>query len=207
VTYQTLVLHLDDDARADDRLEHAARLARTFESHLVGVSCRRPVTTYDVDAADLLANDALTAELKRARELALALEELFVSQCRALEVASFEVIAGDEEPDRALLRHGRSADLVITGQPDPAEAHHARRAESLAQIVQHSARPTLVLPSAGRFDRLAEAPIIAWDDSREAACAAADALPLRSTTGRRAASRARRGSPACGACTRCRRRR
>jgi nucleotide-binding universal stress UspA family protein len=178
VTYRTLVLHLDDDAHADDRFDHALRLARSFESHLLGVSCHRPAPAYDVDVADLLRTDALTAELQRARELARTREELFVGRCRALEVPSFEVVSADEEPERALLRHGRSADLVIVGQPDPAEAGHAARAESVAQLVQRSARPTLVLPFAGRYDRLPESAVVAWDDSRQAARAAADALPL-----------------------------
>ena len=42
----------------------------------------------------------------------------------------------------------------------------------------HNARPTLVLPFAGQFDTIASRALVAWDDSREAARAVADALPL-----------------------------
>jgi nucleotide-binding universal stress UspA family protein len=41
-----------------------------------------------------------------------------------------------------------------------------------------SARPTLILPYAGRFDAVGTRVMVAWDDSREAARALSDALPL-----------------------------
>ena len=42
----------------------------------------------------------------------------------------------------------------------------------------HSARPTLILPYAGTFDEIGRRALVAWDDSREAARALADALPM-----------------------------
>ena len=41
-----------------------------------------------------------------------------------------------------------------------------------------SARPTLIVPYAGQFDTIATRVMVAWDDSREAARAIRDALPL-----------------------------
>jgi nucleotide-binding universal stress UspA family protein len=127
---------------------------------------------------NLLGADALTAELERGLELAQAREARFASQCRTLEVASFESLLAQEEAERALVRLGRGSDLVVVGQPDPSEEDHALRAEAIAQIVQRNVRPTLVLPYAGSFEQIGQAPIVAWDDSREAARATADALPF-----------------------------
>jgi nucleotide-binding universal stress UspA family protein len=176
VTYRSLVFHLDDDARADERLEQAVRVARVNECHLTGVSCHRPAPNATPD--DILGDDPLTAELERAQNAALVREGRFVRLCEAAGLASFECVRAEEDADRALLRLGRCSDLVILGQPDPSEPGHVRRAEIVAQVVQRSARPTLVLPYAGRFDRIGETPLVAWDDSREAARAAADALPI-----------------------------
>src|SRR5207245_3818728 len=46
------------------------------------------------------------------------------------------------------------------------------------QVLIYSARPTLVLPYAGRLDTIGSNVMVAWDDSREAARAVSDALPL-----------------------------
>ena len=45
-------------------------------------------------------------------------------------------------------------------------------------MVLHSARPTLILPYAGRVTSLGSKVMVAWDDSPEAARALSDALPL-----------------------------
>ena len=53
--------------------------------------------------------------------------------------------------------------------------------EVVEQHVLHSARPTLILPfanEAGRIEKVGSQVLVAWDDSREAARAVADALPL-----------------------------
>ena len=55
----------------------------------------------------------------------------------------------------------------------------SRRAQALVEeVVLYSARPTLILPYAGRFDTVGSNVLVAWDDSREAARALSDALPL-----------------------------
>jgi nucleotide-binding universal stress UspA family protein len=46
------------------------------------------------------------------------------------------------------------------------------------QVILHNARPTLVVPYAGSFTTIGDTVAIAWDDSREAARAVADALPI-----------------------------
>src|SRR5690348_7506645 len=127
MVYPTLLLYLDDDAHAAARIEQAARLARRLESHLMGLSCRRPATGVPGPAGALLGLDALSLELQRASALAQAREEAFLGRCAALQVASFESIVDDDEPVRAITRHARCADLVVLGQPDPAEAGAARR--------------------------------------------------------------------------------
>ena len=40
MSYATVLLHLEDDAHAAAATRHAAALARAFDAHLEGLSCR-----------------------------------------------------------------------------------------------------------------------------------------------------------------------
>ena len=78
---------------------------------------------------------------------------------------------------REIPRFARYFDLVIIGQHD--ERQPVLVPPDLPEhIVQSTGRPTLVVPYAGDIVTLGERPLIAWNDSREAAHALNDALPL-----------------------------
>jgi nucleotide-binding universal stress UspA family protein len=173
MTYATLLLHLDDDENAGFRMDKAAMLARRFEGRLVGLSCRRPALAVD----DVLGLDPLTLELSQARDLARDREQSFEDYCKAAKLPSFDVLVEDEEPSRALIHRSHCSDLLILGQPDPADPRHIARQEVLEQVLLHGARPTLVFPYAGQRAEIGDTVLIAWNDSREAACAASGALP------------------------------
>jgi nucleotide-binding universal stress UspA family protein len=180
MTYPTVLLHLDDDARADVRNEQAVRFAKALGSHVDGLSCHRPVPTgaeFAVSMGGLA--DALTLELQRAERQAVEREQRFRALCDRLRLASFasEVDAA-EEAGRALLRRAPLHDLVVLGQPDPSAPEASRRRAVVEEVVLHSPRPTLLLPYAGRFDDIGRTVLLAWDGSHGAARAAADALPL-----------------------------
>jgi len=178
MTYPTLLVHLDDDARAGVRLAQSIQLAQRFASSLVGLSSRRPAPWRGDSPQALLAPDSLTLELAQAEAIAELRETAFLRACDSARLPSFDVVADDDEAGRALVRRARCSDLVVLGQPDPSDPDHARRREIVDQVVLGSARPTLLLPYAGRIDSLGERILVAWDDSREAARAIADALPL-----------------------------
>jgi nucleotide-binding universal stress UspA family protein len=180
MAYPTVLLHLDDDQRADVRNEQALRFAQHFGSHVNGLSCHRPVPA----GADLVIamgglSDPLTDELQKAQAAALEREQRFRALCARSSVPSFETEIDDtEEPGRAMLKRAPLQDLVILGQSDPSEAGAARRRAVVEDVVLHSPRPSLLLPYAGRFDEFGRRPLIAWDGSAAAARAVSDALPL-----------------------------
>jgi nucleotide-binding universal stress UspA family protein len=75
-----------------------------------------------------------------------------------------------------LIALARGTDLVIVGQHLPeAPAGAEFRPET---IVVACGRPLLVVPYAGKFASVGKRVLIAWDDTREAARAVHDALPL-----------------------------
>ncbi|MGN6524964.1 MAG: universal stress protein [Burkholderiaceae bacterium] len=169
--YPTILLPLDDDADAATRVQHAAVLARRLESHLVGLSCRpRPLTGATIPPG----SEPPTPERRQAEEHARAREERFRRRCAAVG-ASHEVAIVGGDPRCALLERAATADLLVLGQPEVGGGPCCMPVED---VLRRSPRPTLVLPARGRTGEGVTTALVAWDGSRGAARAAADALPL-----------------------------
>jgi len=178
--YPTLLLHLDDDPRADARNAQAVEFALKTGAHVNGLSCHRP-TAWGTEFAAAMGGpaDPLTRELKFAHEQAIGREQRFRALCERRDLPSFETTLDDtEEAASAVLRRAPVHDLVILGQPDPDDADAAGRRDFVADVVRHSPRPTLLFPYAGSFPDVGRTTLIAWDGSHGAARAVADALPL-----------------------------
>ncbi len=71
-----------------------------------------------------------------------------------------------------------AATCASSRRPTPALATTAACSALVEQIVLHCARPTLVVPADGHRLPIGTRALVAWDDSREAARAVADALPM-----------------------------
>jgi nucleotide-binding universal stress UspA family protein len=102
----------------------------------------------------------------------------FQERCRAEGVASVEADVHEGDKAAVVLHHSHCADLCIIGQADPSSPSHRDDRRFVEHVVLHNARPTLVVPHAGRFDVVGQHVLLAWDDSHGSARAAADALPL-----------------------------
>jgi nucleotide-binding universal stress UspA family protein len=78
-----------------------------------------------------------------------------------------------------LIALARAADLIVMGQIDP----QARPAPTWRpdEVVIACGRPVLMVPYIGSYARVGHRVLVAWDDSREAARALNDALPLISS--------------------------
>ena len=80
------------------------------------------------------------------------------------------------DPAAAVRLSARYADLVVAGQP---EAEDEGELRGLADELTLSAgRPVLFVPYAGKFEKVGERVLVAWDGGREAARAVSDALPF-----------------------------
>ena len=84
---------------------------------------------------------------------------------------------------KAILEHGREADLIIMGHDAPGSKYASEEAGFIADIVLGAGRPVLVLPPLQgktlKLDKVA----IGWNASREACRAAFDSLPLLEEAG------------------------
>jgi nucleotide-binding universal stress UspA family protein len=72
----------------------------------------------------------------------------------------------------------RHADLVILGQVDPAHPPPPAGRQLVEDVLMTSGRPILVIPYIGRFERFGTNILVGWNNSREAARAINDAIPL-----------------------------
>ncbi|MEO5695743.1 MAG: universal stress protein [Burkholderiaceae bacterium] len=178
MTYRSLLVLLDRDPLCAERTAVAIRLAKSLDCHLVGVA---PTGLIDMpaspEAAASLAEFAALA-WDSLRDQANQAAKGFRDACRAAGLKSCEAVVDEAEKAVSVVHHAHCSDLTLLTQADPTAAGSGAAQEFVEQVVLYSARPTLILPYAGHFDTIGSRGLVAWDDSREAARALSDALPL-----------------------------
>ena len=176
MTYRSLLVLLDQDCAA--RTQSALRLAKALDCHLVGLA---PTSLVDLPAsieaaASMTEFAALVWDtLQKQAEQAT---QRFRDDCRAAGLESFEAVVDEADKAASIVHHAHCSDLTVLTQADPNAPGHRLAQDLVEQVVLYSARPTLILPYAGRFDTIGSNAMVAWDDSRESARAVNDALPL-----------------------------
>lgn len=178
MSFKSLLVLLDDELPCIPRTQVAIRLARQFDCHLVGLAptglLDLPAVPGSAAAISEFASTAWDALRVQAEHAA----DRFRHDCQTAGLPSYETVVDEADTALSLLRHAHCNDLTLLTQADPDAPRYRAASELVETVVLHSARPTLILPRAGRFERLGTRALIAWDDSREAARAVADALPL-----------------------------
>jgi nucleotide-binding universal stress UspA family protein len=177
MTYRSIVVHVASDSGFDARVGLAVELACNMDSHLLGVAptglVGMPVALEPAAMGPLheLAVEAMRNEARSA-------EARFREACEQAGLKSFDSVVDKADPVESLVRHARCSDLCIVGQPDPRHEEHRLKRQQLEQVILHSARPTLIVPYVAGTTTVGRGALVAWDDSREAARAVSDALPL-----------------------------
>ncbi len=175
MTYRSILVHLDESPRCAARVALAATLARVHGSHLLGLAPSGMVSLpAELQPRQLGAGAAREQMLQRAAILV----SLFNTQVAPLGLVSHEGRMHDDDSLSAVLQHASAADLVVLGQNDPKHFTPLVSWDFPQQVFLHAGRPVLVVPYAGEFNTVGERVVVAWHDSREAARALADALPI-----------------------------
>ncbi len=180
MSYRSLLVFLDQDPQCDARVAFALRLAKVLDCHVVGAA---PTGVFTLPPAVALEAGASLVELGEVawdtlRNQAGQVAERFREACRAAGIRSYEAVVDEDDKARSLVRFAHCSDLTVLSQIDPAAPGHLRAQEFVEEVVLQSARPTLIVPYAFRSTTVATRAMVAWDDSREAARAVWDALPL-----------------------------
>jgi nucleotide-binding universal stress UspA family protein len=177
MSYKTILVHLNDQRRAEALLEPAIALATRYNSHLLGLhvnaSVPSPPVTMGYSSAVL--GSLVTQERKQGEEIAATFSRMtaqatFVPEWHLIKVPHVDLAA-------VVLDHGRAADLIIAGQTDP-DWELSPLLDFPEQLALESGRPVLVVPYAGRYPQIGRNVVIAWKAGRESARAVFDALPL-----------------------------
>jgi nucleotide-binding universal stress UspA family protein len=174
-----ILVHLDASPAAEMRLEVAACLAQRLGAHLTALfvaDVTLPMFAVG-DGGSGAGMAELIAELRQdALEEAGTVEAMFRARLqRAGLHGEWRLSEGVATAQVAL--HGRYADLLVVGQPDPDSPASTTEAVMEAALLD-TGRPVLMVPYVGDFPRVGHRVLIGWNGSREAARAVHDALPL-----------------------------
>lgn len=178
MAYHTLLVHLDHHGTCAARTAVALRLAREHGAHLIGLApTGRIQIPLDV-ASSIFEPGYALASGHYLRERAELVCQEFTAAAQAAGLSSHEARIDEQDHAESVIAHARSADLAIVGQTDPEAPAGIVNRDLPERTMLGSGRPVLVVPYAGQFDTLGSRVLAAWNDSREAARALADALPM-----------------------------
>jgi len=178
MAYHTILVHLDTSPACAARTALATRLAREHGSHLIGLAPTGQVQIPFNIASTLLEPGFLVASTQHLLKCAdLACQE-FKAQAAAAGLSSFEALVAEDDHATSMIAQARGADLVVVGQTERDAPMGVVNRDLPERVALGCGRPVLVVPFAGQFETLGRRVLAAWNDSREAARAFADALPL-----------------------------
>jgi len=176
MAFKTMIVHLDDSAVCDLRVQVAARVARHFGSALAGVYLV-PTAEVTPSIAALLPPPVLEQRLRESGEAQRKAELKFRRRAAEPDLEmDFRAPAGDAMA--AAIAHTRCADLTVVGQPDPGDSNAPFARRLAEQVLLESGAPMLIVPYTGAGSDLGRRVMIAWDGGREASRAVRDALPI-----------------------------
>lgn len=177
--WRTIALALTETRGDAEALEVAAGLARQFDAHLEVLQLLLMPTPF-IDAWAIAPDPSLAqvytdlreAARIRAERLRKQLEELAVSgEVRTLEALFIE-------PGGLAATAARRTDLVVLARPFGTSGDTSIVHAYFATLLQSAGRPILLVPPHTQPTFPIQHTVIAWSDTREAARAVHDALPL-----------------------------
>jgi len=176
---KTIAVSLADIARLDAVMRAAFTLASEHDAHITGI--------YVVPALDsfVLPVNYGAAELDSRRrrffeELAPQVREKFDDAAKRYGVrAEWRQLDGKSDLlADTMLDHAIYADLIVAGQVSNNNDRSTVEPDFIEQLLLGSGRPVLIVPEAGKFEKIGSHAVIGWNGTREAIRASFDAIPL-----------------------------
>lgn len=181
MSYKTILVHVDKDQHASERIALAARIANAEHAHLVGVAptgISRFVsqTRYAYIGGGMATHlEAHVGEMRKQAHDAL---QSFEATADKIGVRSFESRQVDDEAGDGLCLQARYADLVVVGQADPDAPSPITPSDFPEYVVMNAGRPVLLVPYTGKYQHAGKRILVAWDASTSATRAVTAAIPL-----------------------------
>ena len=180
--FKDILVALDTARPARGRVELAAALAERFDAHLIGLHAALPADAprrrgyFDYFDSSLL--DPLYHEYRQKVEADGDATRRLFEEVAGRHGLSAEWRTAVGYPSEITALHGRYADLIVLGQPDPDDTQAALFRPLPEEVVLAVGRPILVVPYAGNWGEIGRRVLVGWDSSREATRAINDAIPL-----------------------------
>lgn len=171
---KSILLHINNDAGMEARMQTALDLARAHDAH---VTCLQAVS-YEIFAPGDFYGSAMAAALPKIREAAEE-HRAKIEADLANEDISWEWVFLHGMAETRLLELSALQDLILVGPHDVGEMKGPSR--MIGELVLKASCPVLVVPDdLKRFD--AQAPVlVAWNGSSEACKALRSSLPMLKT--------------------------
>jgi nucleotide-binding universal stress UspA family protein len=178
MAWRSVLVHLEDDARCDARVDVAVRLAHERDARLIGVAPTGWVDWMYPVLPSPIGAEQLARAAAQLRRQAGAAAQRFVERCKASSLEAPATVVAEGDAADVIVEHGHCSDVIVLGQADASRPDHRALQAFVERVVLHASRPVLVVPYAGSFGTLGKRIVVAWDGGREAARALGDALPM-----------------------------
>lgn len=180
MSYNTILAVLRGENDLDRVVKCAVSLAGRHESHLIGLHAEPTVNISYAAPMEIPDTTVLEAGQAQIHERFAKIRDGFVNRCKA------EGISYDWRPIKSMsgdsaisaVSSARCSDLIVIQQESPG---HEDDYDDLETLVFDSGRPVLFVPYIATEAKPIRNALVAWNDTRESARAAFDALPLLKT--------------------------
>lgn len=181
MSYKTVLVHIDKDKHAGERIKFAAKIAANEDAHLIGAA-PTGISRYIYQSRFIYEGGGMSthldSHLDELRKQAIAALAAFEDTAKRIGVRSYEARQVDDEAGGGISTQARYSDLVVIGQTDMDEASSTTLPDFPEFVVMNSGRPVLIVPYTGTYDTIANRVLIAWDASTSATRAVTAAIPL-----------------------------
>ncbi len=178
MAYKSILVHLNNETRVARLMNAAMQLALPSNSHVTGLFVF-PAAPPKSPLLPMISGSAIASALEAYGKLGDDIHTAFDS------ATAGQPVVGEWRPYKpkrqgyveAVLDHARTADIIVAAQKE-SNWDYADMFDIPDWIAMESGRPVLVVPKSGNLDSIGERVVVAWNNSREAARAVFDALPL-----------------------------
>jgi nucleotide-binding universal stress UspA family protein len=174
MAYKTLLVHAADDPAADGRVDFALSVGRLFGATVYGLAAEACCPFAAVPEYSYVPSEVLKGLEQEVLQRLEAVQSRFAARAQAVGVDAIWALETDFPRD-ALVRHARSADLVVVSRP--ADPYIEARAVRPADLLMGAGLPGLVKADA-RSEIFADHVVVGWKNCREARRAVTEAMPF-----------------------------
>ncbi|HEH8398671.1 TPA: universal stress protein [Pseudomonas aeruginosa] len=177
IMMKDIAVLFDASPEGQHLLNIAVELAETLHSHIIAITAQPHVPTHPHEAFAVGA--ALSEVIARQRSALVASslemsEKLNEALLRSSASGELRIISNAESSSESSL-HALYCDLLVIGHPD---IPGTPLMWSTHQILRQTGTPILVVPRSWQKTSIGENVLVAWNGSRQARRAIADALPI-----------------------------